>query len=141
MLLAVCDADSVFTLVDIDFTGSQYANDVLYNTSLGKKIIDNELNLPPERKLADTDLTIPFYLVAGETFPLYCNIMKPYAYNNDECLKYFNIQISNAIVPIDTAFSELIVAVYLITIYNQCSFFRSLDIKMENFTKSNFNEV
>lgn len=78
MLLAICDSNYCFTAVGIGAYGSQSDGGVLQMSEFGKKLLKNEIHLPPKIKPCNANVEIPYYFVADAAFPLRMNIMRPY---------------------------------------------------------------
>ena len=78
VLMAVCDANYLFTMVDIGDTGRNSDGGVFSNSALGQCILENRLHLPPDEEIEQTSIKFPYVFVRDEAFPLKVNIMKPY---------------------------------------------------------------
>ncbi|KAK7791020.1 hypothetical protein R5R35_003009 [Gryllus longicercus] len=94
VLLAVCDTDYCFTLVDIGKKNS----DVFEESSISNLISSNSLNLPPPCPLPNTSSpNLPFLMVGDEAFPLSRNVMRPYGGKNLKGEKsVFNYRLTRA---------------------------------------------
>lgn len=62
--------------MDIGAYGSEGDASVFGTSVMGKKIINNTLELPQDAAIGSQEL--PFYFVANDAFPLTKRIMKPY---------------------------------------------------------------
>lgn len=78
VLLGFCDANYVFTAVDVGAFGSQSDGGILKNTKFAKEILTDNLNLPQPSKLPNSDKCTPYYFVGDNAFPLKTNLMRPY---------------------------------------------------------------
>lgn len=78
--MAVCNANYLFTCVDIGAEGRQNDSRTFSNWNFGEKVLDNTLPLPPPIKLFG--FTLPPVFVADEAFPLKINIMRPFPNKN-----------------------------------------------------------
>jgi len=78
VLLAICDADYNYLLVDIGAPGRNSDGGVFRQCTLGKKIINNDIEFPNPSPIDTTVGPIPYYLVADEAFMLLSNVMRPY---------------------------------------------------------------
>ena len=92
VLMAVCDADYKFLLVDIGDGGRQSDGGVFSIGNLGHAINENLLNLPQPRLFVGNDKDkFPFVFVGDEAFPLKTNLVKPYARNDlNDARRVFN---------------------------------------------------
>ncbi|XP_063910359.1 uncharacterized protein LOC135127718 [Zophobas morio] len=109
VLFAVCDADYVFTYVDIGAYGSQSDGGILKLSTFGRALMDNSLNLPNDAPLPYQETPFPFFFVGDEAFPLQKNLMRPYGGKNlDIPSKIFNYRLSRARLCIENAFGILV---------------------------------
>lgn len=81
MLLAICDADYCFTVVDIGAKGRQSDGGIFRNSNFGQRFFSNEVNIPPPRRLWQNGDLIPYCLVGDAAFPFGVNLMRPYPGN------------------------------------------------------------
>lgn len=63
VLMAVCDAHYVFTLVHIGDFGSNNGSGILLNSSMGKALENNTLGIPTSEPLEGRQDSLPYYLV------------------------------------------------------------------------------
>lgn len=78
VLMAVCDANYKFTMVDVGSTGSENDASIL-SSAFGGKIVNDEICLPIAKNLPNTDISLPHIFVGDGIFPLRKNLMKPFA--------------------------------------------------------------
>lgn len=78
VLLAACDVDCVFTLVDIGAYGSQSDGGVFRRTWFGERLLEGRLDIPPPKPLPGTNTTLPHFFIGDAAFPLHESIMRPY---------------------------------------------------------------
>ena len=79
VLLAIFDARYCLLLFDVGQYGSNNDAGVLANSSIGKKIVEGEMNIPPPRHLEGCLLNpLPYYLVGDEIFSLKTWLMRSY---------------------------------------------------------------
>ena len=110
VLLAVCDSNYKFTLVDIGDAGRQSDSGVYNASSLGHAIESNALDFP-ESEIIEGNGTekLPFVFVGDEAFPLKPHMMRPYPRRND--LSYeesvYNYRLSRARRIIENSFGIL----------------------------------
>ena len=108
VLLAICDANYCFTLVDIGQYGSNNDSGVLANSLIGKKFQEKKMSLPEGRHLPGCLYSpLPYYLVGDEIFPLKTWLMKPYPGKLTEEQSIFNYRHSRARRVIENAFGIL----------------------------------
>ena len=80
VLMAICDARYVFTLVDIGSCGSNNDSEVFRNSTLGKGFFENCINLPDPEVISNncSRKGLHYYLVGDEAFPLQPWLLGPY---------------------------------------------------------------
>ena len=78
VLMAVCNANYEFTLLDIGDTGRNSDGGVFGHSDMGIAFESNLLNIPDPIELSGTEIKCPYILVADEAFPLKAYLMKPY---------------------------------------------------------------
>ncbi|KAL0103964.1 hypothetical protein PUN28_016968 [Cardiocondyla obscurior] len=108
-LLAVCDADYCFTLVDIGAEGRQSDGGIFSNSIFGQRFENKDLNLPEPKSIEISGPAIPFVLVADEAFALTNYMMRPYPRSKhlNRQKKVFNYRLSRARRVIESAFGIL----------------------------------
>ena len=108
VLLAICNANYEFLMVDIGEAGRQSDAGVFANSNLGHSITNNLLPVPEPRILSGTTSKFPYVFVADDAFPLRLNIIKPYSESKMEINKIIaNYRISRARRVIENAFGIL----------------------------------
>ncbi|GLV33182.1 uncharacterized protein CBL_10529 [Carabus blaptoides fortunei] len=78
VLMASCDADLNFTMIDIGAYGSQSDGGIFNNSTFGRVIQTGNISLPVDKPLPGTHIVVPHFLVADEAFPLKSYIMRPH---------------------------------------------------------------
>lgn len=79
VLLAVCDTDYKFTMVDIGQYGSISDGGVFSDCALGKRILEEEANLPVQKlNLPNSRNSNNAFFVADQAFPLSKRIIRLY---------------------------------------------------------------
>ena len=110
VLLAICDARYVFTLVDIGDYGSNNDSGIFSNSDMGKLFGTNGMNLPDNEPLEGVaNKSLPYFLVGDEAFPLKIWLQRPYPGKTlDEKKMIFNYRLSRARRIIENAFGILV---------------------------------
>ena len=78
-MLAVCNADYDFTLIDIGEAGRQSDGGVFSNSNLGYAIVNDLLDFPEPENVNESDFKLPFVFVGDDAFPMRTNLVKPYS--------------------------------------------------------------
>ena len=108
VLLAIVDADYNFLYVDIGCNGRISDGGVFKNSTLYQALEENILNVPTAEFLPGTQLSIPYALVADETFPLKEYILKPYKQRGlTPERRIFNYRLSRARRVVENVFGIL----------------------------------
>lgn len=109
VLLALVDADYNFLYADVGCQGRISDGGVFRNTSLFKKLDQNELNIPSPDVLPGRNKPVPYTFVADEAFPLKNNIMKPYpgSHEKGSSKRVFNYRLSRARRVVENVFGIL----------------------------------
>ncbi|XP_019889559.1 protein ANTAGONIST OF LIKE HETEROCHROMATIN PROTEIN 1-like isoform X2 [Ooceraea biroi] len=108
-LLAVCDANYCFTLIDIGAEGRQSDGGIFAHSNFGQRFEANLMNLPQPRLLESSESALPFVLVADEAFALTTYMIRPYPRSGrlNGQRKVFNYRLSQARRMIESAFGIL----------------------------------
>ena len=77
--MALVDANYQFVYVDVGAEGRLADGGVWKACSLKKKIDKKQVKLPPPVKLHDSDVVLPYVIVADDAFAMTENLMKPFA--------------------------------------------------------------
>jgi hypothetical protein len=109
VLLASCDARYIFKLVDIGAYGSQSDGGIFRNSIFGQRLDSGSLNVPEDNYIPNTNVKIPYAVVADEAFPLKKYIMRPYGGRHLSVEKrIFNYRLSRARRMIENTFGILV---------------------------------
>ena len=79
VLMAICNANYEFVLVDIGDSGRNSDGGVFANSNMGIAMNEDKLGIPPAIKLPGTNVVCPYVFVADEAFALKTYMVKPYA--------------------------------------------------------------
>ena len=82
VLMATCDANYRFTLVDIGGFGSNHDSAIFKASGIGTALLNGNFNLPPPKAVPKTDLILNYYIVGDAAFPLHQNIIRLYPGDN-----------------------------------------------------------
>ncbi|XP_024876786.1 protein ALP1-like [Temnothorax curvispinosus] len=110
VLMAACDQNYKFTLVDVGAYGSNNNDAGVFSRSEFEKALHNQgLDLPQGvAKLPGSETETPCFFVGDDAFQLTRNMMKPYAGRNlSQIQKIFNYRLSRARRTIENAFGIL----------------------------------
>ena len=78
VLLAVCDANYCFTLIDVGNAGKQSDGGVLNNSAFGKAMENQQLFLPEDSSVEGIPCPVPYFFVGDAAFPLKTCMLRPY---------------------------------------------------------------
>ncbi|XP_050301464.1 uncharacterized protein LOC126739712 [Anthonomus grandis grandis] len=110
-LLAIADADSNFTAIDVGDYGRNGDGAVFKNSSIGRNFQANTLNFPPPQPLPKEphEPAFRYYFVGDPAFPLCKNLSKLYPSRNlTNPKRIFNYRLSRAHRSVECAFGILV---------------------------------
>ena len=108
VLMAVCDYNYCFTLLDIGDYGRQSDGGVFSNSIFGRAMKHGSLLLPAAETIHGLRSPIPYYFVADQAFPLKTYLLRPFPGNYlPENQRIFNYRLSRARRVIENAFGIL----------------------------------
>lgn len=111
VLLAVCDAEYKFILVDIGGYGSENDRGIFAASHFGQCLKKKLLDMPDEEMLEDNSIKLPYFFVGDEAFPLRTDLMRPYSSRVtgglQEQQNVFNYRLSRARRTIENTFGIL----------------------------------
>ena len=82
VLLAVCDANYCFTMINLGDSGRHSDGGIFLNSKMGIKLQQNDLEFPPARFLPNFHKRVSYCLVGDAAFPLRYSLMKPFPDKN-----------------------------------------------------------
>lgn len=143
VLMAACDFQYRFTLVDIGGYGSNHDSVVFKESGFGQSLLNDQLNLPPAKNLPKSQIPLQHFMVADQAFPLHSRIMRPYAgqFLGDR-KNIFNYRLSRARRTIENTFGILvqrwrILKSPLMTNVEMCDKIVKATVVLHNFLQNN----
>ncbi|XP_020298676.1 uncharacterized protein LOC109862917 [Pseudomyrmex gracilis] len=109
VLLGICDAQYMFTFVDIGAYGCCSDSGRFMNSTIGQKFASKEMNVPAPEPLSPGGPPLSYVLVADEAFQLTDYLLRPYPGKgglNDE-RNIYNYRLSRARRTIENTFGIL----------------------------------
>lgn len=110
VLMAIADADSLFTLIDVGDIGRNSDGSVFCHSAIGKRLKAGSLNVPKPTSLpGNTDKNpFPYYCVGDEAFPLLPNLLRPFPKKVlNDAKRIFNFRLSRGRKSVECAFGIL----------------------------------
>lgn len=107
VLLACCDADGLYTLIETGFAGRNSDGGIFAASAIKHYITQGALDIPPPSKLTydENDCSFPYYFVGDEAFALSKYLMRPYSKRAlDNTKRIYNYRISRARKTIECTF-------------------------------------
>lgn len=95
-VFTISGANYKFIAVDIGAYGRESDSGVLRNLVFLKKRRNNQLNIPDDVDLPNTNIKTPYTFVGNEAFPLLTNLLRPYPGKqllNNQKKKIFNYRL------------------------------------------------
>lgn len=109
ILMAVVDANLSFVYIDVGSYGKESDSNIFKQSSFGKKLYSNALNIPDPKSFPSSQgLPQPYVFVGDEAFALHANLLRPYPQRglNDK-RRIFNYRLSRARRTVECAFGVL----------------------------------
>lgn len=105
VFIAVVDAFSRYTVIEIGAYGSSSDGGIFQNTRFYQQLSENTLNVPMDNPIPGTDTVMPYVFIGDEAFPLEYHLMRPFPRRllTDE-KKIFNYRLSRARRLVECAF-------------------------------------
>lgn len=108
ILFALVDANYRFLYVDAGTNGRVGDAGVFAKSELKRCLNNNSLNIPGEKCLPNTNISIPYVILADDAFPLSRNVMKPYPLRDiSRDKKVFNYRLSRGRRMVESCFGIL----------------------------------
>lgn len=109
VLLALVDSEYCFTFVDIGAQGRMNDAGIFASTSLYRRIIRKELQLPPSKPLPGREKPVPYVFIGDDAFPISSALLKPYPGNHEKgsLQRIFNYRLCRARRIVENVFGIL----------------------------------
>ena len=108
VLMAIVDANYKFRYVNIGAQGRISDAGVYNNSALAEALERNDLHFPAAEPVPNSDLIVPYMIVADDAFPLKTYTMKPYSrHGMKQIERIFNYRLSRARRVVENAFGIL----------------------------------
>lgn len=78
ILLAIVDANFVFTMIDVGSYGKNSDGGVFDSSTFGQIFNNNQLELPENKPIDNSDVPMPYVFIGDEDFRLSEHLLKPY---------------------------------------------------------------
>ncbi|KAK4882424.1 hypothetical protein RN001_005743 [Aquatica leii] len=111
VLLGICDANYLFTMVDISASGRQSDGGIFKNALFYEQITNDCLNKPEAKYIPNTNIKTPFLLFGDEAFPLTKYMMTPYPGRKERLpgrIRIYNYRLSRCRRMIENTFGILV---------------------------------
>lgn len=110
VLLGICDANYLFTFIDIGAYGRRSDGGVFKDSLMGQKFNEKKMNLPESKPLTVDGMPLPYVLVGDEAFELTDYLLRPYPGKGGLNLNrnIFNYRLSRARRTIENCFGILV---------------------------------
>lgn len=109
-MLGICDANYIFTLVEIGAYGRRSDGGIFRDSIMGQKFNERQMNLPKPKRLTVDGMPLPYVLVGDEAFQLSDYLLRPYpgrgGLSQDRSI--FNYRLSRARRTIENSFGILV---------------------------------
>lgn len=108
VLFALANANYEFLLVEAGANGRVSDGGIFSNSTFCEKLKNNKLKIPNKQKLHNSNLEMPFVVLADDAFPLQENIMKPFSHeklSTEE--RIYNYRLSRARRVVENTFGIL----------------------------------
>lgn len=95
--MAIVDSAYLFRLIDVGAPGRISDGGVFKRSPIGKRLEEDQLELPHVGKLPGTNAELPFTFVGDEAFQLRKDFLRPYpGFRDDPAERVFNYRLSRA---------------------------------------------
>lgn len=84
ILMAICDANYCFRVIDVGSYGKESDGNIFKNSTFGKKLYSGRVNFPSQKNLPGDKEGVPqpFVLVGDEAFALNKHLLRPFPGRN-----------------------------------------------------------
>ncbi|XP_057333828.1 putative nuclease HARBI1 [Microplitis mediator] len=110
VLMAVCDANYLFTLVDIGAYGRRSDGGIFWSSAMGQKFENSDMNIPKPDLLTVDGIPLPYVLVGDEAFQLTNYLLRPYPGRSglNKEISIYNYRLSRARRTIENSFGIIV---------------------------------
>lgn len=110
VLMACCDSDGLFTLIETGYAGRNSDGGIFSASRIKRWIEHGHLNIPLPSKLPNdqSNYEFPYYFIGDEAFPLLSYLMRPYPQRTlNDLRRVFNYRLSRGRNTIECAFGMM----------------------------------
>lgn len=108
-MLGVCDANYMFTLIDIGGYGRRSDGGIFRDSTFGQKFKNKKMNVPKSELLTADGIPLPYVLVGDSAFQLTEYLLRPYPGDNlNQERTVFNYRLSRSRRTIENTFGILV---------------------------------
>ncbi|XP_044588533.1 putative nuclease HARBI1 [Cotesia glomerata] len=110
VLMAICDANYLFTFIDVGAYGRRSDGGIFRDSAMGRKFRNNEMNIPKPDLLTVDGLPQPYVLVGDEAFQLTNYLLRPYPGRSGLNMErsIYNYRLSRARRTIENSFGIIV---------------------------------
>ncbi|XP_028045777.1 uncharacterized protein LOC105836995 [Monomorium pharaonis] len=109
ILLGICDANYLFTFVDIGACGRRSDGGIFKDSAMGQKFNDKLMNVPESEPLTVDGIPLPYVIVGDEDFQLSDYLLRPYPGRSlTDNRRIFNYRLSRVRRTIENTFGILV---------------------------------
>lgn len=109
-MLGICDANNIFTLIEIGAYDRRSDGGIFRDSIMGQKFNERQMNVPKPKRLTIDGIPLPYVLVSDEAFQLSDYLLRPYPGREglSQDWSIFNYRLSRALRTIENSFGILV---------------------------------